>query len=255
MKQFIVRALPTKTYLYARWWDYKISRPKEFAEIQKLRTRETSEWGSYKPFDQKKSIFVHIPKCAGVSVNRSLFGNLAGGHTSIDQYINVYEPTKFLNYFKFTFVRNPWDRVVSAYTFLQKGGMNKWDEKFYEEELKKYKNFKDFVMNWLNEENIQKHHHFKPQIDFIVDKYQRVSVDYIAYLENMEEDYNYIAKKLNIETPLEQLNQVSRSDYRSFYDDESKNVVQEIYKDDIFLLNYEFSGVTQYTRKLNLKDL
>lgn len=95
-KDTIIKYIPTKFYLNLRWWDFKVTRRQDFLAIQKLRVRETTEWGSYKPFDEKKAIFVHIPKCAGVSVNKALFGNLAGGHTTLDQYINVYEPSLFL---------------------------------------------------------------------------------------------------------------------------------------------------------------
>ena len=45
---------------------------------------------SYKPFVDSKSLFVHIPKCAGVSISKGLYGNLAGGHTTLSGYLNAF---------------------------------------------------------------------------------------------------------------------------------------------------------------------
>lgn len=85
---------------------------------------------SYKPLDNLKCIFVHIPKTAGISISRSIFGNLGGGHTKIRDYELIFSAKDFNNYFKFTFVRNPWDRIFSAYRFLKNGGINEEDNLF-----------------------------------------------------------------------------------------------------------------------------
>jgi hypothetical protein len=241
MKNFLISIFPTRLYLELKWYDYKLFRPKPFKNTQKLRHFNTENEGSYKPFDDKKAIFVHIPKCAGVSINKTLFGNLAGGHTTLEQYLTVFEPQNLLNYFKFTIVRNPWDRVVSAYFFLQQGGMNRWDKEFYELELKKYSTFEQFVCEWLvKPENIIKHHHFEPQIDFITDKYNKVKLDFIGYLENIDEDFEYICNKMKIQATLQNSNKSNRNNYQDYYSDETKAVVAEVYKQDIELLGYDF---------------
>lgn len=252
MKNKFIQLLPVKAYLHIRWWDFKINRKKYFNNIQALRLRDTHEWSSYKPFDQSKSIFVHVPKCAGIAVNKALYGNLAGGHTSLDEYINIFEPSNFTSYFKFTFVRNPWDRVVSAYTFLQKGGFNKWDRTFFDDELSRYDNFHDFVRNWLTPENITKHHHFKPQYSYIIDKYNRVSVDYIGYFENIEDDFEIIKKKIGVDARLEKKNAVNRKSYTDYYDDETIAIVESVYEKDIKLFNYCFTGPKSFVRTLKL---
>ena len=95
-----------------------------------MRKKETDDGYSFKPFDQCGCIFIHIPKCAGVSVSKALFGNLAGGHSRVVDYQLVFNSNEYSNYFKFTFVRNPWDRLVSAFFFLKKGGFNDADKKW-----------------------------------------------------------------------------------------------------------------------------
>lgn len=85
IKQLAADILPPRAYLELRWFDYKLNRRAAFEETQKLRHRDTTEGGSYKLFDDSRSIFAHVPKCAGISVNKALYGNLAGGHTTLDQ--------------------------------------------------------------------------------------------------------------------------------------------------------------------------
>ena len=51
-----------------------------FRTYQELRRVETPDGFSFAQFDAFRCIFVHIPKAAGVSVSKSLFGNLGGGH-------------------------------------------------------------------------------------------------------------------------------------------------------------------------------
>ena len=53
-------------------------------------------------FDHFKCVFVHIPKAAGVSVNKALFGNLAGGHQSVKEYQEIFKKETYQSYFKFT---------------------------------------------------------------------------------------------------------------------------------------------------------
>ncbi|MFO8053169.1 MAG: sulfotransferase family 2 domain-containing protein [Candidatus Omnitrophota bacterium] len=71
-----------------------------------------------------KFIFLHIPKTAGSSVAATLKRNLNKNdlllcpHTKAVR-LKLTAKDKWKDYFKFTFVRNPWDRMVSAYFFLR----------------------------------------------------------------------------------------------------------------------------------------
>lgn len=250
MKNKLIELLPRPLYLQLRWYDFRLNRKKTYKKIQKLRTTDSSEKGGYLPFDKAKAIFVHIPKCAGISINKALFNSIGGGHTTLDQYLNVFPPSEFNQYFKFTIVRNPWDRVVSAYSFLKQGGLNDWDRNFYDKEISKYGSFKDFIEGWLTPDNIMKFHHFRPQKHYILDKYQKVSVDFIGYLELIDEDFKYIANKLNISAELKKQNTAKRDDYRAYYDADTRAIVAKIYADDIALLNYDFEGVITPIRSI-----
>jgi hypothetical protein len=250
MKAALISMFPVELYLFLRRLNIRVFRKRYFNELQSMRRMVTTDGYSYKSFDEKKAIFIHIPKCAGISINTSLFGNLAGGHKRLDDYILIFGVEDFTNYFKFTFVRNPWDRVVSAYFFLKKGGLNEHDRKFFENQLSQYDGFSEFVRGWLTKENIYKYHHFKPQLFFLTDKYNKVSVDYIGYFENIEADFAYIAEKIGVENQLKKENSVKRKDYRLFYEEDTKKIVADVYEDDIQAFNYSFDGVQRFTRRI-----
>ena len=76
---------------------------------------------------------------------------------------------KYNKFFKFAFVRNPWDRLVSSYFYLKNGGMNKMDNDWALENIKQYETFQEFVLRWVNKKNINSWIHFKPQNYWICD--------------------------------------------------------------------------------------
>jgi hypothetical protein len=141
--------------------------------------------------------------------------------------------------------------VVSAYSFLKQGGLNKWDDDFYKKELGHYDSFTSFVKGWLKPTNIMKFHHFRPQHHYLVDKYNKISVDYIGYFELIEDDFKYIAKQMNVSAVLHKQNAAKRETYQEYYDDETREIVASIYARDIALLNYDFEGIKSPIRQIN----
>lgn len=67
-----------------------------------------------------KFVFVHIPKCAGVSIYHVFQTERKDQHHKrlCDLCAETRSTTK--NYFKFCFVRNPWDRMVSSFNYQKK---------------------------------------------------------------------------------------------------------------------------------------
>jgi hypothetical protein len=240
MKESLYNLLPSRLYLELKWFDFKNKQPEDYKLAQLRRVKDFDGYG-FKGFDQKKAIFVHIPKCAGISVCKTLFGNLGGGHNSLEQYTYIFPPKELLGYFKFTFVRNPWDRLVSAYHFLKKGGISNEDRRFYEKHLAKYKDFDDFVLNWVNKENIMLGQHFRPQIYYIKDKRNKVKIDFIGKFENIDSDFKHICEELHIPTIiLPKTNKSVRKQYQQYYTTQTSRIVYKAYEQDIQMLGYTF---------------
>lgn len=191
-----------------------------------------------KYFDDNKCIFIHIPKAAGSSIALSLFGDQFPGHIKAERY-HWENPKKFHNYFKFAFIRNPWDRVVSSYFYLKKGGLRPSDLVWRDTVLSKYDNFGDFVTNWLNAENIHTKIHFIPQIDFITINGE-LCVDYIGRFENIDNDFLKISDILKINSELVAVNQSIKKDYRTYYNNKTELIVYDCYKEEIEVFNYTY---------------
>jgi len=224
---------------------YSVAKRPHF-ELMQLKRQTMSEEYSFKPFDESKTIFVHIPKAAGVSICKSLYGSLAGGHTPISRYQYVFSKKDFCSYFKFTFVRNPWDRLFSAYTFLRKGGFNDKDKKWAADNLSPFANFEEFVMEWLNAENVREYLHFIPQTDMLfLPGTSVMSIDFVGFFENIEDDFHYIATKMNKAVELPYFNKTEREEsYLYQYNDAMIEVVGDVYRADIETLGYVFDNST-----------
>ncbi len=226
---------------------YCVRHPVEYYKYQMLRTDlpERASARSLVPFIENRCIFIHIPKAAGIAVGEGLFGRHTGNHATIAEYQIAFSSREFRQFFKFTFVRNPWDRLLSAFLFLKKGGRNPKDLRWAEVHLQPFATFEDFVMNWVTPENIRKRVHFRPQHTFIVVPRQQVAcVDFVGYFENIAADYNYIRKKLHIGKDLCVKNRTAekKRDYRSLYTDRMAQIVANVYHTDIQMLGYDFDN-------------
>jgi hypothetical protein len=242
MKSNLLRVLPTPVFYSLRRWNFRLRDSSSFAATQRRR-RGTSDAGySLLPFDQTQSIFVHIPKCAGMSITKALYGNLAGGHTTFDRYLLIFSSKEIRSYFKFTIVRNPWDRLVSAYHFLQGGGFDEKDRQFAKSELEHFSSFDEFVRNWVDSASIWKCNHFRPQYHYFLDQFRRVPLDFVGRFENLQADFEYICDRLGVQATLPNVNASRHRDYRGYYTPETRKIVASVYATDIDLLGYEFDG-------------
>lgn len=196
---------------------------------------------SFRDFIKYKTIFVHIPKAAGLSFNTALFGHHGGGHIPLRNYQFVFKEKEFNKYFKFTIVRNPWSRIYSAYNFLRKGGITENDRKFAQLNILKYETFECFVLDWINEVNIYNGIHFIPQYEFVCDHNGKLIVDYVGYFEDLSNEFSYIKNRLGIDSELLHMNGINDfNDYKLYYTTEMIKKVEKVYKKDIELFDFKF---------------
>ena len=191
----------------------------------------------------KKCVFIHIPKCAGSSINQDLDLKSVGfsGHSPASYH------SEFLDkYFSFTFVRNPYDRIVSAYKYFRKlkEGHRWYKRNKIISDVANKMDFKEFVnhipdfikLMKREEGSFESGIHFQPFYYFLDEP-----VEYIGRFENIQHDYFNIRSRINL--PLKNLpktNSTNNSNYRELYIEETKNTVYNIYKEDIEKYNYEF---------------
>lgn len=207
---------------------------------QQLRAGNNKHGYSLKQFDELRCVCIHIPKTAGISLCNTLFGCLGGGHISARTYRQIFGLAKYNEYYKFAFVRNPWDRLVSAYSFLKQGGLNGQDINWARQNIEPYLSFQEFVRNWLTQKNIYSQQHFIPQWEYVVDASGRVDLDFLGHFETLEDDFKTIALRLGVTTALPKSNASSRSGYREYYDAETADIVARLYSRDIELFDYKF---------------
>lgn len=249
LKQLYRRAVPYETRLLLYKWRHQA----EFIRLRHAVNPSPKGDFSLRPFDEHRCIFIHITKTAGTSVATGLFGHLPYHYTAID-YRVIYGRKIFERYFKFAFVRNPWDRLYSAYRYLKAGGWNEEDRLWAERYLSEYVDFNDFVCNWLTSENIKTHLHFRPQCFFICDPSGKPLIDYMAYFETINDDFEYISGLLDLDASIPHHNANPGKSYREAYNETSKEIVAKIYHQDISLLGYSFDKIERRHPLGNAKD-
>lgn len=141
--------------------------------------------------------------------------------------------------FTFTFVRNPWDRAVSAWRYLDRPGDHGEGLSFPEflervvGETKRY-DPDDHARNkffW----------HVEPQAPQLLDEEGRLLVDFVGRTENLQADFDHACREIGIPTVvLPRVNTTERGDYRSYYDAATRSLVADYYADDAARFGYTF---------------
>lgn len=214
---------------------------------------------------QHKCIFIHIPKTAGTSIERKLgnFEKLNRGvqdHRSIRKIepINLADlaktivstdPKSFIiyfkrylkgiqsnynrtyhEYFKFSFVRNPWSRAFSWYKNVMRDCHHR--NRF---NVPDKCSLKEFINNHMDQNEL------KPQLQWIIDKNGKIPLDFIGRFENLENDFRYVADKLGFrDKTLPKLIVGDGQNYSSYYDNDMINRIHEIYADEIDYFRFRF---------------
>lgn len=186
--------------------------------------------------DEKKLIFVHIPKNAGTSLEKQL-NMRATGHKSWQIYKSSY-PQEWNSYMSFAIIRNPIDRLVSNYEYakMEKSYWHSTDGKSIygkhpDYELCTKHSFKEIVDLLMNKPMLFKHEGWKPQYTWICDNNLNIKVQHVIKYEEL----NDRLKQLNICNDLQVLNTSKRKESSSYYDEDLIQKVRSIYEIDFRL--------------------
>lgn len=149
----------------------------------------------------KKVVFIHIPKAAGSSVGELVFGTDIIGHYPYFVY-ESYNSKYYEEFYKFTVVRDPVERFISAYNFVVSGGKGPADERCGKYIRERSQDINEFVMEYLDERFIYSWVHFVPQTYFIYDKNDKCMIDKVLHLENIEKEFSSIKDEVGVEGEL-----------------------------------------------------
>lgn len=184
--------------------------------------------------NSRRFIFVHIMKAAGTSITRTLdpliqWNDLLLGPTpfgsvlqnfyrirfNLHQHSRSFEIKQVVgnavwdDYLKFTFVRHPYGRAISLYTWIkgmvESDGLKrlfpfKWLRK---KEFWTYPGTQAFLNSRSFSEFIRNHKlleqapGFKPQAEWVLDGNGKMLVDFIGKVENIGDDFQDVAGKIN----------------------------------------------------------
>ena len=190
-----------------------------------------------------KAIFIHISRCAGTSIER-LFGydpvalNRSGERHALPSLYRA----QWDEYYTFVVVRNPWDRLYSAFRFTLEEGLN-------DSEIKRRLHaeadgsLSAFVKRVLSQPRLLEESDdrlFWPQTRWLLESGgRRVPFERVVRFESLKQEMSEVACHLGLfGRTLARENATRPSDYRNAYDREAAEIVAELYAEDIELLGY-----------------
>ncbi|MBF0119799.1 MAG: sulfotransferase family 2 domain-containing protein [Desulfobacterales bacterium] len=204
-------------------------------------------------------IFFHVPKTAGISIREAL-----KEYSQEPEKFKINRPPKIKNnkpnpmyeiwqayllhakakdakkelsqdiynsYYKFAFVRNPWDFQVSMYIFLKNMKYKPICE------ISTFEEYLDWV---VKTKNPYPKGATKLQKEILTDDDGNIIVDFIGRYENLQKDFDHVCNVLNISATLPLLNNTVHKEYQSYYNDKTRKIVDDHFKADIQLFDYKF---------------
>lgn len=214
--------------------------------------------------NSKKFVFVHVPKAAGTSVTNALskyttykdleiggthFGERIqpaykdrfslGKHTPASEIRNVIGQEAWDDMYKFSIVRNPYDRVISTYKFLLK-----WEgtpEKV-KEKISSFKDINEYILSEMWEESDGPDYIFKPQTFWLTDVNDRnkVIVDFVGKLETLDQDLAHIQSQIEgRDIEVETTPQLNQTEGNFKLSKEAIEKINRVYARDFRFWGYE----------------
>jgi hypothetical protein len=188
----------------------------------------------------QKLLFVHIPRTGGTSVSKALYGGTIG-HLHLSEWENLLRAEQFEQYTSFSIIRNPFDRLLSAYHFLRK---RRQLPKRIIKITEPREAFVVFVKEWLVQQDLSKADFtLEPQHPYVgsyVDGQYRQQVQRLFCYEQMEEVEVFLQEQSGRNIRLQRFNQIRREhDREYYYDAETKALVYALYRVDFELGGYD----------------
>jgi hypothetical protein len=211
-------------------------------------------------FKNPKATFIHIPKTAGSSFQQWAKDNfeniIIGPHGYRHAKASDLKTQLGDLGYTFTFVRNPYARLVSMFYFIGQRAEERMEKRRQGKKAKKSTNeyddikiieqynrgFEEYIYNLQNWDPNQPYEagdrwytRKTPMVEWLDEK-----TDLIIQVENINEEFVKLQDLLNCKISLPHLNKSSHKNYRDYYNKTTKKIVEEIYKDDLETFGYKF---------------
>ncbi|WP_461518999.1 sulfotransferase family 2 domain-containing protein [Porticoccus sp.] len=183
---------------------------------------------------EKKFMWYRVAKVG----TRTIFNHLKESGVNLDvehaSWLH-YPVSSFEDYFKFAFVRNPWDRLASCWRnkVLESNYFQLKDSEY--EKMRSFDNFVDFVSGF-NVDNCDRHLRLQSAlIDLNM-------VDYLGRMETFADDVRYVFRRLGLpDKDIVSKNvTAAKKTYQEYYNSQTVEKVAQIYRKDIQLFGYQF---------------
>lgn len=208
--------------------------------------------------NSKNVLFVHIPKNAGTSIG-PLIGFNERKHFSLDENGNPTKENientkgtlrhwdsktivkeiglkKWESSYKFAFVRNPWERMFSWYSYKTKINHHLMRDEPIE--------FNDWIEAVFGDNPSEKYMHskrmYQSQFDWLSLDGESIAVDFVGRVENINEDFKTLAEVLGIKEKLKHSNRSDKGNYTEIYNRKSIDLIEKHFKKDIEYWGYGY---------------
>ncbi|MBC2604934.1 sulfotransferase family 2 domain-containing protein [Pelagicoccus albus] len=200
-------------------------------------------------------LFIHICKTAGSSIQRALqpyaeqmpkdrITRLRSKIGLVRDPRKTYFPIhadwnyarkrlgaeRYHRMYKFAFVRNPFDLLVSSYHYIRKNKRHHRHAK-----VTALGSFSAFVDYEIQRDKLH-------QSRAICDKDGNLMVDFVGRFESLPDDFKMVCRQLGLKAELPHENASSRSAYQSYYDEKLRDKVEEFWSEDLQRFGYSYQG-------------
>jgi len=185
-----------------------------------------------------KNFYIRRPDHDSFCFNKKKITKYLNFENRIHGVLNYYKSSAFINkkmgmnsqkwnsYYKFCFIRNPYDKIVSAWYHLNRFNIP----------------FTNFLNLYKVCNDVEYMHVFMPQVRNMINEKGKINLNYIGKFENLEEDFQIILKNIGIKNIIHDIKEMNKRNHLPFFeyynDQITLDKVNKILKEDFQLLNY-----------------